>query len=63
MNGVPAADLRAYFAEATSWDADRLAAARRSAQLAWGVAGLAGLLATAAVVALAALTPLKSVEP
>lgn len=63
MSGVPAPDLKAYFAEARSWDADRLQSAERSRRLAWTVAGLASLLATAAVAAVALLTPLKTVEP
>lgn len=63
MTGVTAADLKAYFAEARSWDADRLAAAERSRRLAWTVAAGACVLACAAVAAVAALAPLKSVEP
>lgn len=61
MTGAP--DLKAYFDEAKSWNADRLRAAERSRRLAWGVAAFAGLLATAAVGAVAALSPLKTVEP
>jgi type IV secretion system protein VirB8 len=63
MSGVPAPDLKAYFAEARSWDQDRLADARRSRRLAWAVAGLAGALACAAVCAVVVLTPLKTIEP
>lgn len=63
MTGVPAGDLRAYFKEAQSWDADRLATARSSARLAWGVAALASLLAGCSLIAVITLTPLKSVEP
>jgi len=63
MSGVPAPDLKAYFAEARTWDHDRLAAAYRSRRLAWVIAGLAGGLAAAAVAAIATLTPLKTVEP
>lgn len=61
MNAAP--DLKAYFDEAKSWDADRLRAAERSRRLAWGVAGFAALVATVAVGAVAALAPLKTVEP
>lgn len=63
MSGVPTPDLKAYFAEARTWDHDRLAAAYRSRRLAWIVAGVAGGLACASVAAIAALTPLKTVEP
>lgn len=61
MNAV--ADLKPYFDEAKSWDADRLRAAERSRRLAWALAGVAGLVAATAVGAVAALTPLKTVEP
>lgn len=63
MTGVPATDLKAYFAEARSWDQDRLASALRSRRLAWIVAAVATGLAGAAVTAVVALTPLKTVEP
>lgn len=56
MNGV--SDLRTYFDEAKSWDADRLRAAERSRRFAWIVAGASGVVATAAVLAVAALAPL-----
>jgi len=56
-------DLKAYFAEAASWDYDRLLAANRSKRLAWIVAGVAGGLAATGVVAVAMLTPLKTVAP
>jgi type IV secretion system protein VirB8 len=61
MTGAP--DLKTYFDEAKSWNADRLRAAERSRRLAWGVAAFAGVLATVAVGAVAALSPLKTVEP
>lgn len=63
MTGVPSPDLRAYFAEARSWDQDRLRAAVRSRRLAWTAAGLATLLALSAVAAVVVLIPLKTVEP
>jgi type IV secretion system protein VirB8 len=56
-------DLKAYFAEAASWDYDRLLAANRSKRLAWIVAGVASGLAATGVVAVAMLTPLKTVAP
>jgi len=63
MTGVHASDLRDYFAQARSWDQDRLAAARRSKRVAWSIAAGAGVLAVVAVGAVAALAPLKSVQP
>ncbi len=56
-------DLKAYFAEAASWDQERLIAAQRSKRLAWMVAAIAGGLAITGVVAVAMLTPLKTVAP
>lgn len=56
-------ELRAYLAEARTFDQDRLLAARRSTRLAWTIAGVASVMACAGVVAVAALAPLKSVEP
>jgi type IV secretion system protein VirB8 len=56
-------DLKAYFAEAASWDHDRLIAANRSKRLAWIVAGVASGLAVTGVAAIAVLTPLKTVAP
>jgi type IV secretion system protein VirB8 len=38
-------DLKAYFAEAASWDHERLIAANRSKRLAWIVAGVTSGLA------------------
>ena len=55
--------LKAYFSEAASWDADRAAQTRRSARLAWIVAGTAIVAALTAIAAVMALTPLKRVEP
>lgn len=63
MTGQPPPDLRVYFDEARSWNADRLASAQRSRRLAWAVAASASLLACLAVGAVAALAPLKTVEP
>lgn len=63
MSGVPASDLKLYFAEARRWDQDRLAAAERSRRLAWTVAAGASALAIASTGAVAGLTPLKTVEP
>lgn len=56
-------DLKAYFAEAASWDHDRLIAANRSKRLAWIVASVASGLAITGVAAVALLAPLKTVAP
>ena len=56
-------DLKRYYAEARTWDQDRLAGAYRSRRLAWIIASVSGVIAIVAVGAVAALAPLKSVEP
>ena len=61
MIGVP--DAEEYFAEAESWDADRVALFRRTARTAWWVAGAGWLCAVASAVALLLLMPLKEVIP
>jgi type IV secretion system protein VirB8 len=63
MSVVTKTELKAYFDEARSWNADRLRDAVRSRRLAWSVAGVASLLACAAIGAVAVLSPLKTVEP
>jgi len=59
----PDAELSAYYGEAGSWDADRAAQARRSAQVAWVVAGAGWVALILATFALLVLMPLKRVEP
>jgi type IV secretion system protein VirB8 len=55
--------LDAYFAEAASWERDRVEAARKMTRLlAWG-AGLGWTAAALSACALIALVPLKTVEP
>jgi type IV secretion system protein VirB8 len=56
-------EAQEYFREAESWDADRAAQCRRSARIAWCVAGAAGVCTVASSLALAMLTPLKRVDP
>lgn len=56
-------DLKAYFAEAESWDRDRFVVAARSRRLAWIVAGVATTLAVVSVGSVMALSPLKTVVP
>jgi type IV secretion system protein VirB8 len=57
------ATLEAYFEEAASWDADRVAQSRRSARTAWWVAGAGWICALIVATALMLLMPLKRVEP
>ena len=58
-----AAPLGGYFREAAAWDADRVAAAHRSARIAWRGAAAGWICAIGASVALVLLMPLKRVEP
>lgn len=63
MSIVKKDELKTYFAEAESWNDNRIQAAQRSRTLAWLVAGVASCAAIVAVGAVAALAPLKTVEP
>jgi type IV secretion system protein VirB8 len=58
-----AEDLKAYFAEAQSWDRERIVAANQSKRLAWIVAGAASAIAVVGVASVAMLSPLKTVVP
>lgn len=55
--------LQEYFREAETWDADRSAAFRRSAKMAWWVASAGWLSAVASASAIMVMMPLKQVEP
>jgi type IV secretion system protein VirB8 len=55
--------LKEYFEEAASWDRDRAALERRSARVAWWVAGAGWIGSLALVAVLLVLMPLKRVEP
>ena len=55
--------LKAYFAEAASWERDRVAQAQRTVRLLAWAGGLGWTSAVAGAVALVALLPLKEVEP
>lgn len=55
--------LDAYYADAASWNSDRLAAIRSSQRTAWWVACAATVVAVLEAGALLLLTPLKTVEP
>ena len=61
MNTDP--DLRGYFAQAASWDADTRAQGRRTVRLALSVAGAGWVAVLALAGALMLLMPLKRVEP
>ena len=61
MTTAPA--VEEYFREAESWDADRAEQSRRSARIAWWVAGAGWACAVASALALAMLSPLKRVDP
>jgi type IV secretion system protein VirB8 len=56
-------ELKGYFEEAASWDADRLAQGRRTVRLALAVAGAGWIATLALAAALMLLMPLKGVEP
>jgi type IV secretion system protein VirB8 len=58
-----APELAQYFSESASWDADRVAQARRSAQRAWTAAAAGWICALACALSLALLMPLKRVDP
>jgi type IV secretion system protein VirB8 len=58
MNGK---GIELYFEEARSWDADRLAQARRSSRVAWWTAAGGWLCAVCCAAALVLLMPLKRV--
>jgi type IV secretion system protein VirB8 len=61
MTAVPEAEE--YFAEADSWDTDRIAQFRRNSRAAWWVAGAGWLCAVASAIALLLLMPLKEAIP
>jgi type IV secretion system protein VirB8 len=63
MNEQSHEALNAYYAEAESWNSDRLNAIRSSQRIAWWVAGGACLVAVLEAAALVLMMPLKQVEP
>lgn len=63
MNEHSRETLDAYYAEAASWNRDRVQATQSSRRIAWWVAGVAAAIALLEAVALVLLTPLKTVEP
>jgi type IV secretion system protein VirB8 len=63
MNEQSRDALDAYYAEAASWNRDRVQAVRSSQRTAWWIAGVAAAIALLEAIALVLLTPLKTVEP
>jgi type IV secretion system protein VirB8 len=55
--------MKAYFAEAIEWDADRVAMKERSVRVAWRVAAISSVVTMLTIVALLVLMPLKRVDP
>jgi type IV secretion system protein VirB8 len=63
MNEHSRETLDAYYAEAASWNRDRVQAMRASQRNAWWIAAVAAAIALFEAIALVLLTPLKTVEP
>jgi type IV secretion system protein VirB8 len=63
MNDLSREALDTYYAEAASWNRDRVGAMRSSQRIAWWIAGVAAAIALLEAIALVLLTPLKTVEP
>jgi len=63
MNDHSREALDAYYAEAASWNRDRVEAMRSSQRIAWWSAGIAAAIALLEAIALVLLMPLKTVEP
>ena len=63
MNEHSREALDAYYAEAASWNRDRVQAMHSSRRIAWWIAAAAAAIALLEAIALVLLTPLKSVEP
>lgn len=63
MNEHNPQTLESYYADAASWNRDRVEAMRSSQRVAWRIAGVAAAIALLEAIALVLLTPLKTVEP
>lgn len=63
MNKHAQETLDAYYAEAASWNRDRVQSMRSSHRLAWIVAGVGAAIALLEAIALVFLMPLKTIEP
>jgi len=63
MNKHSREALDTYYAEAASWNRDRVQSMRTSHRIAWAIGAVAALLAILEAIALVFLTPLKTVVP
>jgi type IV secretion system protein VirB8 len=63
MNDLSREARDSYYAEAASWNTDRVAAMRSSQRIAWWAAGIGAAIALFEGLALVLLVPLKTVEP
>jgi type IV secretion system protein VirB8 len=63
MNKHNRETLDAYYAEAQSWNRDRVQSMHSSRKIAWWIAGAATTIAVLEAIALVLLMPLKRVEP
>jgi type IV secretion system protein VirB8 len=63
MNDLSREALDSYYAEAASWNRDRVQTMHSSRRVAWWIAAVAAAIALLEAIALVLLTPLKSVEP
>ena len=63
MNKHSRNTLEAYYAEAATWNRDRVQAVRSSVRIAWIIACASAVIAVLEAIALVLLTPLKTVEP
>lgn len=63
MNEHSRPSLDDYYAQAATWNQDRLKSLRTSLRISWWITGAAVLVAVLEAIALALLTPLKTVVP
>jgi type IV secretion system protein VirB8 len=63
MNKHSREALDSYYAEAASWNRDRVQSMRTSHRIAWGIAAAGALIAVLEAIALVLLMPLKTVQP
>lgn len=63
MNKHSRETLDAYYAEAASWNRDRVQSIGASRRIAWMIAGVGALLAVLEAIALVVMMPLKTVVP
>jgi type IV secretion system protein VirB8 len=63
MNDLSRESLETYYADAASWNRDRVQTMRASNRVAWWIAAIAAAIAILEAIALVLLMPLKTVEP